>query len=218
MDSLKIKAYKIIKQRILDCQYAPNTFINDLALMEELDVSRTPIREALSMLETEGFIKVLPKKGVVVSGITLKTVSHIFEARLLLEPFIIQNYMDFIDHGALLQIKQKSRELAESPASGNQPLFAELDDHFHRLIAQCCQNIFFIESLTYIFDQNQRIRKLTEADLVKRHTIASYEHIAIIEDILAKNYPDAAQKMIIHLNNSREVALKNLGYRDVQFL
>ena len=59
--SLKLQSYNIIKDKIIRCEYAPNTLINEEALREELGVSRTPIRDALSRLEQEGLIQILQK-------------------------------------------------------------------------------------------------------------------------------------------------------------
>ncbi|MFR1039015.1 MAG: GntR family transcriptional regulator [Clostridium sp.] len=60
--NLKNKAYQIIKERIMSCDYKPNTFLNEADLIEEIDASRTPIREALNKLEQEGFVQIIPKK------------------------------------------------------------------------------------------------------------------------------------------------------------
>ena len=62
-ENLKNKAYSVIKERIISCQYKPNSFLNEADLIQEIDASRTPIREALNKLEQEGFVKIIPKKG-----------------------------------------------------------------------------------------------------------------------------------------------------------
>ena len=103
--NLKNKAYQIIKERIMSCDYKPNTFLNEADLIEEIDASRTPIREALNKLEQEGFVQIIPKKGVMVTGLTLVEINQTFEARILLEPFIINNYMNRIDRNALIDRK-----------------------------------------------------------------------------------------------------------------
>ena len=77
----------------MTCEYKPNTFLNEASLIQEIDASRTPIREAPNKLEQEGFVQIIPKKGVMVTGLTLQEINQTFEARILLEPFIIANYM-----------------------------------------------------------------------------------------------------------------------------
>ena len=66
--SLKQMAYNSIKEKILNCQYMPNSFLNEDLLCEEFGVSRTPIRDALSRLEQEHLITIMPKKGFFVAS------------------------------------------------------------------------------------------------------------------------------------------------------
>ena len=96
--SLKDKAYSIIKERILTGKYESGIMLNEVALSEELGISRTPIREALNDLEHEMLVKVLPKKGTQVCGIDFEVVRDLFQVRILIEPFIIQQYGPLIDN------------------------------------------------------------------------------------------------------------------------
>ena len=60
--NLKTQAYITIKQKIATCEYAPGTFLSEELLVEELKISRTPIRDALGRLEQEGLLEIRPKK------------------------------------------------------------------------------------------------------------------------------------------------------------
>ena len=85
--SLKLQAYQYLKTKILNCEYRPNEFLNEQKLCAEMgNISRTPMRDALGRLEQEGLITILPKKGLMVSGITEEDVHSMFEMRLLVEP------------------------------------------------------------------------------------------------------------------------------------
>ena len=158
MPNLRDETYAFIKAKILDCSYAPNTFINEAEVMKEIDVSRTPVREAFSKLEQEGFIEVIPKKGVLVKALTISVINQTFESRQLLEPFIIEHYMKFVDQKELRAMLADSKAMLEAPE--NHEDFCAMDDHLHRVITAACPNVFFIEMLKHIYDQNQRIRKL----------------------------------------------------------
>ena len=59
--SLKDQAYKIIKDRIVNCQYAPGVILNEAELADGLELSRTPLREAINKLESERFVSTIPK-------------------------------------------------------------------------------------------------------------------------------------------------------------
>ena len=91
--SLKLQAYQYLKTKILNCEYRPNEFLNEQKLCAEMgNISRTPMRDALGRLEQEGLITILPKKGLMVSGITEEDVHSMFEMRLLVEPYALRNY------------------------------------------------------------------------------------------------------------------------------
>ena len=89
--SLKLQAYQYLKTKILNCEYRPNEFLNEQKLCAEMgNISRTPMRDALGRLEQEGLITILPKKGLMVSGITEEDVHSMFEMRLLVEPYALR--------------------------------------------------------------------------------------------------------------------------------
>ena len=91
--SLKLQAYQYLKTKILNCEYRPNEFLNEQKLCAEMgSISRTPMRDALGRLEQEGLITILPKKGLMVSGITEEDVHSMFEMRLLVEPYALRTY------------------------------------------------------------------------------------------------------------------------------
>ena len=99
--NLKTLAYKTIKQKIVTCEYAPGLYLNEEILTEELKISRTPIREALSRLEQEGLIEIKPKTGITVTSLSIKDVNMIFEIRKLYEPYILKNYGSFLSEDKL---------------------------------------------------------------------------------------------------------------------
>ena len=81
--NLKQFAYERIKEKIIRCEYKPNDILSETIIMETIDASRTPIREALNMLVQEGLIQIIPKKGIVILPITMKEIAMTFEARWL---------------------------------------------------------------------------------------------------------------------------------------
>ena len=91
-ETLKDKAYQIIKEKIITCQYKPGTLLNEIELVQEVDSSHTPIREALSRLEQENLVKFMPKKGIWVTDIVMSDVRDVYEVRELIEPHIIRRW------------------------------------------------------------------------------------------------------------------------------
>ena len=105
--SLKLQAYQYLKTKILNCEYRPNEFLNEQKLCAEMgNISRTPMRDALGRLEQEGLITILPKKGLMGSGITEEDVHSMFEMRLLVEPYALRNYGNLIPRQELEDYKE----------------------------------------------------------------------------------------------------------------
>lgn len=78
-----------IRQGILSGRYPAGTQLRQDALAEDFSVSRIPIREALFQLEAEGFVKIVPQKGAVVSELSREEINDVFDLRILLEPRLL---------------------------------------------------------------------------------------------------------------------------------
>ena len=84
-ETLKQHAYNIIKDKIINCEYAPSALLNEEMLKEDVQASRTPIRDALGRLEQEGLVTILPKKGIMVAPLTIREINMVHEARTLID-------------------------------------------------------------------------------------------------------------------------------------
>ena len=133
--SLKLQAYQYLKTKILNCEYRPNEFLNEQKLCAEMgNISRTPMRDALGRLEQEGLITILPKKGLMVSGITEDDVHSMFEMRLLVEPYALRTYGADIPKEKL----EAFVELMHNPDRIDD--FCKADDDFHELLMSTLPN------------------------------------------------------------------------------
>ena len=160
--NLKTLAYNTIKQKIVTCEYAPGTFLNEEILTDELKISRTPIRDALSRLEQEGLIEIKPKKGITVTALSIKDVNMIFEIRKLYEPYILKNYGSFLDEDKLNEFYHIfSHKDANSECFQNNNYFYDLDSSFHQMIVDACPNVYLRQNYALIQTQSERFRFMT---------------------------------------------------------
>lgn len=198
--SLKLQAYDDIKRKIIDCEYAPGMLLNEEALHDEMHVSRTPIRDALSRLEQEGLITIIPKKGIAVSNLSIDDVNMIFEVRMLYEPYALKNY------GALLkseQILQFYNDFSMPEQVFTTTNYFELDDAFHAAIIQVIPNRYLLKTYDWIHNQNLRFRVMTGNVQSHRLQDTSKEHLRIVSAALKQDWALAAAEMEEHLRLSK---------------
>ena len=198
--SVKEMTYNIIKSKILSCEYEPGRIINESMLSDEIGVSRTPIREALSDLEHEMLVMVYPKKGTMVSKIDFSVVNDVFQVRRLIEPFIIRNYGVLINKDSILQAREVQESIYMDKATSN--YHYKSDEDLHQAILAANPNQYLTESLLKVYNQNQRIRILTGNKSEERLLSSSKEHIRIIDFILCDEFQAAADEMLKHLMSS----------------
>ena len=206
MHSLKQKAYGIIKERIISCTYVPGQFLNEALLMEEIGASRTPIREALSKLEQEGFVRIVSKKGIEICKLTMSEISDLYQVRLMLEPQIVLQWGQSIPVGDLE--KCRMRLLSYNPgmqaAERN-----ELDDSLHRLIFNSCSNSYLSTWMDHLYAQNERVRFFT-GQIGRYMEKNNEEHLQILDLLLIGNYADAASLLTEHLEMARKNTISTL--------
>lgn len=212
-ESLKQQAYHIIKNKIIYCEYPPNANLNEAMLLEDTGCSRTPIRDALSRLEQERLLTIMPKKGVRVSDVTINDITTVYEMRSLIEPYVIRNYgkkMDKEKLGNMRQCFDKSVTPEHIQAAEKENRLADLyklDDDFHQYIVRCSGNMYMQMSMEQIYNQNIRLRVLTSIN--RSRLMASHpEHTIIIDYLLLEQYEEAAKAMEKHLENAKQVSFK----------
>lgn len=198
--SLKQQAYDEIKRKIVTCEYAPNTLLNEELLREELHVSRTPIRDALSRLEQKGLITILPKKGIMVSSLSINDINMVFEVRMMYEPYALLHYGSQIPYSVLTHSYEL---LSDLDAMSEDWAFFQADDAFHAAVVQAIGNRFLLQTYEWIQDQNLRFRVMTGQTSAPRLEDTSKEHTRILEACLKKDWSEAASAMKDHLINSK---------------
>lgn len=206
-NNLKHQAYSLIKEKIINCEFAPGVVFNEEFLCEEVNTSRTPVRDALSRLEQEGLIKIMPKRGIMVTELSLKDVNMVFEMRLLLEPYAIKQYGYALDEDTMLNYYQ----YFSLPSEGkSDKTFFQIDDEFHLWIVSAANNIYLRNNYELLHNQNLRFRILTGKRSVQRLEQTCAEHIEILKACIKKDWNTAAQAMEAHLIQSKECTFELL--------
>lgn len=212
--SLKQQAYETIRNNIIHCVYMPNSIITEEMIKEQIHASRTPIRDALSRLEQEGLIHILPKKGIRITEITIRELNMIYESRFLIEPYVVLTYGNRIPCEVYMDYYNKYIAFLESPEEFTYS-YNEMDANFHKMFINSSENTLFINSYATIEGQITRTRYLTGSTSHNRLLDTTKEHLAIVKAAMKEDWREAADAMKVHLARSKESYFNYLLKHDV---
>jgi DNA-binding GntR family transcriptional regulator len=199
--TFKQHVYTVLKEKIINCEYKPGIWLNESVLVSELGVSRTPIREALSIIEQEGFVRIMPKKGIFVTGISLNDVKQIFQTRKEIEPITVKMAGQRLPQEKLMEFRDHFS--GESPAI---QFALRLDTAMHLFIIEHCGNHFIINMMHKVFEENTRIIISSRQNEVEIHD-ARVEHAEIINLLMVGEISRAAAAMLEHIRHCERAAM-----------
>lgn len=193
MKSKADEAYSIIKDKIVTLQIRPSSDISEDALIKELNISRTPIREAIQRLAKDRFVIVYPRKGTVVADITLELINSIYEVRLLNEPHMSRNACLRVSDEWIQKVKQGFLDFDDSTRAENLS-YIQLDYNLHKELTSYTNNVFLKNMFHVVNDHNHRIRIQTSIRN-RGYKVSVQEHLEIIE-ALERRDEDAVEKTV----------------------
>ena len=190
--SLRGKVYDRIREDILNGVYKEHEELKEATLGKKMDVSRTPVREALRQLELEGLVEIVPNKGARVTGITKKDIEDIYQIRYLLEGLSARWATEHVTE-ELIDKMEETLYLTEFHAkNGIFMQVFELDSQFHELLYAASGSKMLNHILSDFHMYVTRMRKsILSSD--SRSKNSTEEHRAILEAIKERD-PDKAQQ------------------------
>ena len=203
--SIREQVYKRISELILSGRIAPAERIMENKLSQQLGVSRTPVREALHVLEMEGFLEAIPRVGYQVKAIAWDEVEDICEIRKVNETLAARWAMERIT-GAELDALQRNVNQAEADVKGGNPRrFIERDVEFHDVIVRACGSRRLVEICQTLRRHMllYRIESIYEPEMVLS---VIDDHRCILDRLRARDAEGVARSISDHLDHvKREV-------------
>jgi len=213
--SLNQKAYTEIRRRILNGELSTETPLSEYQLAEELELSRTPVREAIKRLEREGLVQSIPNRGTFVAELTARDISEIYQVREQLEGFAARIAAETMSDESINMLEEEIRVLNTLASEGRLVEIVDSDIRLHKLIIASTQNSRLIELLGTLDDQMHRVRAVfPQSSQWLEATLA--EHTDIVKAIKARDGGRAEKAMKAHLRSAREYAIKQ--FLPVDFL
>jgi DNA-binding GntR family transcriptional regulator len=193
--------YHEIKRRIIEVRYMPGDKLSEARIAVELGVGRSPIRTALSRLQNEGWIEVLPQSGTFVKGLSPTEVAEIFETRLVLEPHLAGLAAERISDEELHRLRVAFNSFGNKVNRTQAEEFLELDLMFHTAIYDAAGNGLIKRILINLIDKVRWIRRSSDRS-TPRFQEALTEIKGIYRALVARDTKAAADAMHVHIKNA----------------
>ncbi|MFW5994449.1 MAG: GntR family transcriptional regulator, partial [Halanaerobiaceae bacterium] len=173
-----------------------------------LNVSRTPVREAIRMLELEELIEIYPQKGIFVAGIeSKKEIDNIFEVRSELEALAVRLAAVKLTDQQISQLKTYLLELKTATSQQNLDKCIEVDIAFHQIIYEAADNRWLQKVLDTLFEQVTRFR--SQSFSRKGRMTEAYKEHQELFNALEKNDISLAEEIVrCHIENARKNVIK----------
>jgi len=138
--SLRAQIYDYLRNAMNQRELLPGSSINPASLSQQLGISKTPLRDALIQLEVEGFITILPRRGVIVNTLSLQDVKNAYEVVGALEASVIDSVFDKIDARLIKKMKQLNSDLINALNREDFDTYYLLNLNFHDLFLDLSDN------------------------------------------------------------------------------
>jgi DNA-binding GntR family transcriptional regulator len=192
--SLVDRAYREIRRRILDNEYPPSHQVLELELAAELNMSRTPVREALVRLQNDSFVQLIPRHGMRVVPLSVRDLRDMYEVLTALELTAIERLArSRLDAAALQPIQQALDDMDAALAAEDVDSWIKADERFHRTLVGMCGNARLVAMADTLWDQGHRAR-MTTVRLRPALERSNQEHREVVDSIRRGDWREAAAR------------------------
>ncbi len=202
-DSLTGKVYAALRRDILSCQIGPGQDISEGELAARFKLSKTPVREALSKLRSEGLVKSFPRRGYQVAPVTFQDMNELFEVRNMLEGRATELASQKITEEGVQQLSKLAEIMYDPSEALSIRRFVQANRDFHEIIASFCGNVRLQSMVMQVLDELQRFFHLG-AQLRDIGTETTDYHHQIVAALKAGDAALSRQVMIAHNDASRQ--------------
>ena len=204
---LRDVVFNTLRQAILRGELKPGERLMEIQLANKLGVSRTPIREAIRMLEQEGLAVTIPRKGAEVAKMTEKDMEDVLQIRLSLEALAVRLSCENITPAALQELKVAMEDFEEKTKSSPFVERAKADVKFHEILYKASNNPKLQQLLSNLREQMYRYRvEYLKDDGIYPRLIE--EHQKMYDALKAKDQELAVSYVEKHLHNQAEAVKK----------
>ena len=198
-----------LRQMLVENRIAPGAKLNERELAEVLNVSRTPLREAIKMLAAEGLVELLPNRGAIAVALSEADIFNTFEVMAGLESMSGELAAERITQEELAELKAMHFEMLAAYTRSDLSNYYRLNDKIHRAINAAAKNPVLTTTYNQVNARLQALRFRSNQDGEKWRR-AMKEHELMIDALSARDGAAMRQVLLTHLQNKRDVVIDQL--------
>jgi DNA-binding GntR family transcriptional regulator len=198
-DNIVLRIYEVLAQRMISFAYRPGIRLNEGAIGRDLGVSRTPVREALNRLASDGFLEHTPGQGFSRKPLEVKEIFDLYELRQQIEVSAVRLAALRATPEALADLEAFLSRSVSADCSIDE--YVRLDEVFHEGVVSLTGNIEMLKTLKNI---NARIRFVRWIDMQGRRDFTQSEHLAILQALRERDVEAGSQLMEQHVQRRME--------------
>ena len=201
--------FQKIRSLLVEGKIAPGSKLNERELAESLNVSRTPIREAIRRLAADGLVELIANRGAIAVELSLEDVIHTFDVIADLEGFSGELAANNISAATLSELEALQYEMLASYARRDLSSYYKLNLRIHHLINQAANNPVLSRLFSQVNARIEALRFRSNQDGVKWEK-AVEEHQEMLEALKARDSKRMRKIMMQHVMNKRDVVVQLL--------
>lgn len=198
------RTYERLKGMIISVELPPGASLSEAGIMGQLEVGRTPLREALRRLSDEGFVTIYPRRGLVVRQLGLADAQHLFDSRALVEPANARAAAARLDARGRIELEEISTVVERAERAGDFRTFMDSDMALHLAIARIGGNALLAAFTDRLLSLNVWLW-FTHLKRFGVHSSDYASHDGILGSISRGDGDGAAREMERHVEISREL-------------
>lgn len=206
---LRDAVFETLREAILKGVLSPGQHLMEMQLAYQLGVSRTPVREAIRMLELEGLVVMIPRKGARVAAISEKSLCDVLEVRRALEELSVRLACSRMDRKDLEKLDAINQQFIKACQGDDVVQIARIDESFHGLIYEAADNDKLLQLLNQMQNQMYRYR-IEYIKMKERRPILVEEHKKIIHALAKKDEAAAIQAIRMHISHQEQNVMSEI--------
>ena len=207
--SLHEATFQTLRSLLVEGKIAPGSKLNERELAERLNVSRTPIREAIRRLAADGLVELIANRGAIAIQLSLEDVIHTFNVIAELEGYSGELAAQNISDSTLSELEALQYEMMASYARRDLSSYYKLNLGIHHLINQAANNPILTKLFSQVNARIEALRFRSNQDGVKWEK-AVEEHQEMLDALKARDGARMRKVMISHVTNKRNVVVQLL--------